>query len=158
MGRICIFAGSGHGKSSAALGGALIRATQGESVVVIQFLKGSGIGDSEFIKRLEPEIKVFHFEKSEENFDELDEKHKEEEIINIKNGINYARKVLSTGECDLLVLDEILGIVDMGIIDSEELVSMLAQRDENVDVIITGINVDEKVSSIADSVSVISMV
>ena len=32
--------------------------------------------------------------------------------INIRNGLNYAKKVLTTEECDLLVLDEALGLVD----------------------------------------------
>ncbi len=32
------------------------------------------------------------------------EKRKDEEII--RNGLNYAKKVLTTEECDLLVLDE----------------------------------------------------
>ena len=31
---------------------------------------------------------------------------KKDEEINIRNGLNYAKKVLTTEECDLLVLDE----------------------------------------------------
>ena len=71
--------------------------------------------------RLEPEIKIFRFEKSDLNFAELSEEKKTEEIINIKNGINFAKKVLSTGECDLLILDELLGLIDNSIITVEDL-------------------------------------
>ena len=73
-------------------------AALGKSVMIIQFLKGKGLADSEFLGRLEPEIKIFRFEKSDLNFAELSEEKKTEEIINIKNGINSAKKVLSTGE------------------------------------------------------------
>ena len=116
QGAICIFSGDGHGKSPAALGEAVLTAAAGGSVVIIQFLKGKGLEDTEFIHRLEPEIKIFRFEKSDVNFDELPEDKKQEEILNIKNGLNYAKKVLSTGECDLLILDEVLGLIDNRII------------------------------------------
>lgn len=43
----------------------------------------------------------------------------------MKNGLNFARKVLATSECDLLVLDEILGVVDAGVISVEELCAII---------------------------------
>ena len=65
-GLIYIYGGEGHGKSPAALGRALQSACRGEDVLIIRFLKGRGLSDSDFIKRLEPEIKIFRFEKSDE--------------------------------------------------------------------------------------------
>jgi len=62
-GTIHIYNGDGHGKSPAALGRAVSMACQGKSVVIIQFLKGRGLEDSEFLRRMEPEIKLFRFEK-----------------------------------------------------------------------------------------------
>ena len=56
---------------------------------------------------MEPEIKLFRFEKSDGNFVELPEEKKQEEIQNIRNGIGFAKKVLTTGECDLLILDDL---------------------------------------------------
>ena len=32
----------------------------------------------------------------------------------MKNGLNFAKKVLATGECDVLILDEALGLVEAG--------------------------------------------
>ena len=63
-GKVMIFMGDGYGKSAAALGIAMKRASENDRVVIIQFLKGKGITESEFTKRLEPEIKIFRFEKS----------------------------------------------------------------------------------------------
>ena len=104
-GLIYIYSGDGRGKSPAAIGRAVQAAVEGKHVVIIQFLKGKGLEDSEFLRRMEPEIKLFRFEKSDENFEELPEEKKAEEISNIRNGMNVARKVLATGECDLLIVD-----------------------------------------------------
>lgn len=153
QGQIYIYSGDGHGKSPAALGKAVMTAASGESVVIIQFLKGRGLSDSEFLSRLEPEIKIFRFEKSDINFDELSEEKQQEEIINIKNGLNFARKVLTTGECDLLILDEVLGLIDNGIISVEDLKSILELRDDETDIIMTGIALNDEVCMLADHVS-----
>ena len=63
-GLVQIYSGEGHGKSAAAIGRALQVACNGENVVIIRFLKG--MRNDGFLKRLEPEIKIFRFEKSEE--------------------------------------------------------------------------------------------
>lgn len=150
-GTIHIYTGDGRGKSPAALGRAVQTAAAGRSVVIIQFLKGKGLEDSEFVRRMEPEIKLFRFEKSDENFEQLSPEKKEEEIMNIRNGINFARKVLSTGECNLLVLDEVLGLLRMDIISDEELKSLVELQGET-DIIMTGTYVNDAVCALADRV------
>ena len=148
-GLIHIYTGDGRGKSPAALGRAVLAAVEGKRVVIIQFLKGKGLGDADFLRRLEPEIKVFHFEKADENFEELSEERKQEETLNIKNGINFANKVLTTGECDLLILDEVLGLVDKNIITVEEFKELLEARDET-DIILTGITINDEICVLAE--------
>ena len=101
-GKVTIFMGDGYGKSAAALGIAMKRASEHDRIVIIQFLKGKGITDSEFTKRLEPEIKIFRFEKSEIDYLERTPEEQREAAVNIRNGLSYARKVLATGECNLL--------------------------------------------------------
>lgn len=151
-GRIHIYTGDGRGKSPAALGRALQAASNGQTVVIIQFLKGRGLSDSGFIRRMEPEIKLFNFEKSDENFAELTEEKKKEEIINIRNGINFAKKVLSTGECDLLILDEVLGLIDKDIISVEDLKAVLEYKSDT-DIIMTGTSLVDEICVLADEVS-----
>lgn len=156
-GRVYIYTGDGRGKSPAALGRALQAAAEGREVVIIQFLKGKGLSDSAFLKRLEPEIKLFHFEKSDENYAELSEEKKKEEIRNIRNGINFARKVLTTGGCDLLILDEVLGLIEKDIISAEDLKALLECRGET-DMIMTGISLKDEICVLADEVSKIETV
>lgn len=152
MSMIHIYTGDGRGKSPAALGRAVQAAANGEQVVIIQFLKEKGLEDTEFVRRMEPDIKLFRFEKSDENFEELSEEKKAEEIMNIRNGLNFANKVLSTGECNLLILDEVLGLLDKGIIETEDLKALLAQKGDT-DIILTGISLNDEVCILADEVS-----
>lgn len=153
QGKICIYSGDGHGKSPAALGKALQAASQGKQVVIIQFMKGKGLEESEFLKRLEPEIKFFRFEKSEEDFIDLPKKAQEEEIQNIKNGLNFAKKVLHTGECDLLIPDEVLGLLDNEIISCQDFRNILLSKAEETTIIMTGIQLTDEICAMADQVS-----
>lgn len=149
-GLVQVYSGEGHGKSAAALGRAIQVAGMGRDVVIINFLRGCQ--NEEIMKRLEPEIKVFRFEKSEEEFALLSDERKQDEICNIKNGLNFAKKVLTTGECGLLILDEVLGLIDNGIITMEDLSHILDVRSEDVDIILTGIRLNDDVCQLADEV------
>ena len=149
-GTIQVFYGNGVGKSAAALGNAIRFASQGKNTIIIQFLKSEV--NSEYFERLEPEIKLFRFERAKEGFENLSEEQKQEEKINILNGLNYAKKVLGTGECDLLVLDEVLGVIDEGIVFEDDIKDALANKAFGTNVILTGQNIAPGIFEIADSV------
>ncbi|MCR5272334.1 MAG: cob(I)yrinic acid a,c-diamide adenosyltransferase [Lachnospiraceae bacterium] len=144
-----IFCGDGHGKTSAALGSAVRKASEGKSVIIIQFLKGKA-GEIEFLNRLEPEIKIFRFEKNDGMFESLTEEQKQEEIINMKNGLNFARKVLSTRESDIVILDEVLGLVDMKAIDVSDILNVIEAKADDAEVILTGRVLDPEIAKVAD--------
>lgn len=91
-GIIQIYYGEGQGKTSAALGKAIRKASNGQSAYVVQFMKGQL--DTKYLTRLEPEVKVFRFERCSEGFDALDEAEKQEQKQNIQNGLNFAKKAL----------------------------------------------------------------
>ena len=96
-------------------------------------------------------MKIFRFEKADCYFEKLTEDAKREESLNILNGLNYAKKVLSTGGCDLLVLDEALGLIDQKIITEKDLQLILECRDET-DVILTGKVLPDGICRMADKV------
>lgn len=145
------------GKTALALGKSIQALTRQKQVIMIQFLKGSQkLFQMDAMKRLEPELKIFRFEKSENYFRELSEEQKQEETINIRNGLNYAKKVLSTGECDLLVLDEVLGLLDLHILSEEELEALLECRSE-ADVILTGKLLPASVRRLANRVEYVQV-
>ena len=130
-GKIQVYYGEGRGKTSAALGYAIHEASKGESVIVIQFLKQKDEDE-------EPEIRLFRFQKSEKFYRELPAEEQLEEQMNMKNGINYARKVLQTGECDILILDEVLGLLDEKIVPEEEILQLMALKSDDMHMIMTG--------------------
>ena len=78
-GSVQVYYGEGRGKSPAALGRAIRAASEGKTVFIIQFLKGKSDGQMEFLRRLEPEIKFFRFEKSEEYYNALSAEEQHEE-------------------------------------------------------------------------------
>ncbi|MDO4522724.1 MAG: cob(I)yrinic acid a,c-diamide adenosyltransferase [Eubacteriales bacterium] len=155
-GSVHIFCGEGRGKSVAAIGKAIQEASEGKSVMIIQFLKKRYSEQMEFIARLEPEIKLFRFERSEKSYDSLSEQEREEEKRNIQNGMNFARKVLSTQGCDVLVLDEVLGLPQTGVIDIEGIRSLMEMKDE-MSLILTGVSRSEELWEQADEVTLMQM-
>ena len=112
-GMIQAFYGTGKGKTSAAVGQALRELQHGQRITMIQFLKGKVADDFQVLERLEPDVQIFRFDKSEENYCDLSEREKEEEKANILNGFNFSKKVLETGESDVIILDELLGLIDL---------------------------------------------
>ena len=153
-GTVQVIYGTGKGKTGAALGRAIQGLNQGKTVIVIQFMKGSTVkNDLDILKRLEPEMKVFRFEKQAAEFEDLSPDEKKEELMNIRNGLNFANKVIRTGECDLLILDEILGLLDYHILTLEELRSMIGEKEDEMDLILTGKMCPEGLKSCVDCIS-----
>ena len=150
-GKLQIYCGSGKGKTTAAIGLAIREASRGRSVFVVQFLKGKHPEEISFIQRLEPEIKMFRFQKREDSFEDLTPQEREEEIPNLRNGLNFARKVLATGECDVLILDEVLGLVEQGIATLDEIHGLLDSA-EDTELIFTGIKLCPEMLEWADEV------
>ena len=152
-GYVQIFCGKGDGKSSAAIGKGIFSAIEGRRVIIVQFMKQKDLAEVEFFKQLEPQIKLFRFEKKDTSFSELSEQEKNDEVTNILNGLNFAKKVLTTGECDVLILDEALGLIDEGIISMEDIIQVISAKSEEEIVFLTGINLPEELREYVNVVS-----
>ncbi|MBQ8304800.1 MAG: cob(I)yrinic acid a,c-diamide adenosyltransferase [Blautia sp.] len=153
-----IYCGNGKGKSTLAMGLSIKAALQEKSVIIIQFLKGKELGEYEAIENLNGvDIKIFRFEKLDAFFEDLTPEEQEEESRNIRNGVNFARKVIATDECDFLVLDEILGLPDIGIITEETIEDLLkARRDEGMHIVMTGRVCPDSLRKYADRVTTLT--
>ena len=66
-----VFYGPGKGKTSAAVGQCIRAASLGQSVIIIQFLKGKDAEEFNFLERLDPARQLCRCEKSEESNDLL---------------------------------------------------------------------------------------
>lgn len=147
-----IYCGPGKGKTSVAIGQAIRAVGYGKRAIVIQFLKGRATSRLDFLNAMEPEVRLFRFEKKDKFYEDLTEEEKKEENLNIRNGLNFARKVLLTEECDMLILDEILGALEFGIVSEEEIESLIRVKDDETELIMTGNVVTEALKNAADRV------
>ena len=137
-GLIQVYCGPGKGKTSVAIGQAIRAVGHGKTAIVIQFLKGRPTSEVDYLSVFEPDIKLFRFEKKNKYYEDLTEEERQEENSNIRNGLNYAKKVLVTQECDMLILDEILGAIEYGIISEEDVENLFRIKDEETEIILTG--------------------
>ena len=147
-----IYCGPGKGKTSVAIGQAIRAVGYGKRAIVIQFLKGRATSRLDFLNAMEPEVRLFRFEKKDKFYEDLTDEEKKEENLNIRNGLNFARKVLLTEECDMLILDEILGALEFGIVSEEEIESLIQAKDYETELIMTGNVVTEALKNAADRV------
>ena len=124
-GNVEVICGEGLGKTSLALGKGLSALMEHKRVIMIQFLKGCSPKDEqEILERLEPDFKVFRFEKSNTFF-----------------------------ECDVLILDEVLGIIDQNIITLEDVEKLLEVKEEDLNLVMTGKVFPEKLKPYVDAIS-----
>lgn len=151
--RIQIYCGTGSGRSAAAIGQGIRYACAGKSVFVVRFLKGKASMELEYLKRLEPEIKQFCFDKFDQCYSSLNAEEQEEERIHIQTGLGFAKKVLSANECDVLILDEVLDLAAMNIVDSSVLISLIEAAGEETVIIMTGKSRCEQLWPYADRVT-----
>ncbi|MDO5136301.1 MAG: cob(I)yrinic acid a,c-diamide adenosyltransferase [Eubacteriales bacterium] len=152
-----VYCGNGRGKTTLAMGQSLRASAQGKSVIIIQFLKGNERRDLDFLEELnQMDIKIFRFERMEACYNDLSPKEQDEEKRNILNGLNFARKVVATQECDFLVLDEILGLLDKGIATPEMIGEILKQKDESMHIVLTGRQMSEGLLGYVDSVTTLN--
>ena len=152
-----VYCGGGKGKTTLATGQCLRAAAQGKSVIIIQFLKGKERRELDFLEEIENlDIKIFRFEKMDNCYDDLNEQEKAEEKINILNALNFARKVIATQECDFLLLDEILGLLDNGIATEEALEDILKIKDESMHILLTGRELPKGLRPYVDSITTLT--
>lgn len=121
-GNLRIYYGDGHGKSEAALGSAISQMGSGKNAAVLFFDKEKWITYERVLQKLEPELKLFYYEDQ-------------------RNGFQYGKKVIVTGAYGLVVLDDLFGLLEKGVVSEEELGKLVAEIPEDMVVICTGENV-----------------
>jgi cob(I)alamin adenosyltransferase len=149
-GTVQVYTGDGKGKTTAALGLALRAVGHGLTVYMIQFMKGSSnYGELSAAGRLEG----FTIEQSgrDEFVDRQDPA--QVDIDFAAAGLARARAVLTAGEHDIVILDEINVALDFGLVRLEDVLSLVEQRPEHVELVMTGRSAHPEVVKVADLVS-----
>ncbi|MBM6828330.1 cob(I)yrinic acid a,c-diamide adenosyltransferase [Anaerotignum lactatifermentans] len=151
QGQISVYYGAGKGKTCVALGRGLRALGEDLRVVMIQFMDYHSHKEMALLEKLEPDFRVFHFEKNRTG-EVITEEIRKEIAGEIRNAYNFAKKILDTGECEMLMLDGILECVEEGFLPETDVVALMEKRPENMDMILTGSGLPGGVAERANSI------
>ncbi len=178
LGLVHVYTGDGKGKTSAAMGAMLRAVGQGMRVFIIQFMKGGAYtGELISAKNFLPHVKFIQYGKPcikeqkqmkllgintpYQYFDYVrddiecgtcrwcfvnDMKQKEYCI----EGMKKAWEVASSGEYDMVILDEVNVAVSLGFVKKEELIRLIKNKYERTELIITGRGAPKEIIRLAD--------
>ncbi len=154
-GLVQVYTGTGKGKTTAALGLGLRAAGHGWKVCMIQFMKGKiNYGELEGVERVEG-MTIEQFGRP----DFVDKENPAQVDIDwARKGFERAREIMASGECDMIILDEINVAVDFNLLKEEEVLEMIRNRPAHLEAILTGRYASPGIINIADLVSVVSEV
>lgn len=152
-GLIQVYCGNGKGKTTATIGLGIRALGNNMKVIMIQFLKNNDTGECRLLKQLEPSFKVFHFEKNRDFTWNLNEEEKKELKQEVGMALKFAKKVMDTGECDILILDEILAAIQTGFVEVESLVELIDAKPDVMELVLTGRVVPEEIINKVDYIS-----
>ncbi|MBE6022037.1 MAG: cob(I)yrinic acid a,c-diamide adenosyltransferase [Cellulosilyticum sp.] len=154
-GLVQVYYGKGKGKTTSAIGLGIRALGNDYKVIMIQFLKNDMTGECKMIKDLEPNFKIFHFEKKRGFTWQLNDEEKQELKSETSNALKFASKVMDTGQCDVLILDEILNSLELGFVSEEDVCSLIDQKSDDVELVLTGRSLPESIAQRADYISCI---
>lgn len=130
-----VYFGSGKGKTTAALGLILRAVGCGIPCFLVQFLKDTKCGELETLRKLG--VTVFRGKAPQAAFarDMTPEQLEETRGIHNENLTNAVEESKGGG---LLVLDELLDAVELGLVDESAVRLLLENRPDNLELVITG--------------------
>jgi cob(I)alamin adenosyltransferase len=145
-----VYTGNGKGKTTAALGLALRAVGRGLNVCMFQFIKGGGpYGEQLVAGKLAPLFSIFQTGRP----GWVNTKDSTEDRRIAQEAFVKARGLLTSGDYDLFICDEINGAVGFGLIDVEQVLELIRLRPEKVELVLTGRNANEQVIEAADLVT-----
>lgn len=152
LGLIHIYTGDGKGKTTSSVGLSIRALGAGLKVVFCQFLKSGTSSEINILKSLDnltliqgEGVKGFIKYMSEEEVKHVTKIHNEM----LKRCIALCEEK----KCDMLILDEIMAAVNLGVADYELLLNFLRNRPENIEVVMTGRDPRPELIEMADYVS-----
>ncbi|MBU05106.1 MAG: cobinamide adenolsyltransferase [Dehalococcoidales bacterium] len=149
-GLVQIFTGEGKGKTSAALGTVVRALGYGLRVCIIVFMKGDyPYSEWSFLASL-PHVKIARF-----GFRTFADPRniKPQEKEQAKQGLATAREMMLSGNFDLVVLDEVNVVTAWKLAEVDEVIKLIRDKPTNVELILTGRYVDQKLIGLADLVT-----
>ncbi|UCC68088.1 MAG: cob(I)yrinic acid a,c-diamide adenosyltransferase [Armatimonadota bacterium] len=161
-GLIQVYTGTGKGKTTAALGLAMRAAGHGLRVCFVQLLKrGWDSGERKAAQRLSPEIEIHAFgapqwgdqSKADKDTPWWELPPSEEDRKQAREGALFALRAVTSGDYDIVVLDEVFGALKLGLISLEEVMELIQRKPPKVELVLTGREAPDEVLGQADLVT-----
>lgn len=157
LGLVHIYCGEGKGKTTCSVGLTVRACGYGLHVLFMQFLKSGDSSELKILKSL-PGIDVLGTKPIKKfSFQMTEEEKAETRRINAEQFADMV-KMLENDHYDMLVLDEVLGAIEAGLLDDQLIVNFLKNRPEQLEVVMTGRYPTEELKELADYVSRIDKV
>lgn len=160
-----VFTGEGKGKTTAALGLALRAFGHKFRVLILQFIKGGRDSGELYALQKLSEISettdnfgYIEIRQLGEGFTKKGSKTENEHKKAAINALNQAMKEVTSGNWDMVILDEILYAAKFGLLSEDDIFSLIDKKTENIHLVLTGRNASEAIINKADLVSDIKCV
>ncbi len=134
-GLVEVYTGNGKCKTTAALGLAMRAIGSGLKVYMFQFLKGRDSGELNTARILAPN---FVIEQGGSKTLCIGKQRSDKDIRLAQNLFKKARNIIRKGDYDVVILDEINMAVHFGLVSIEQVLSLIKEKPEHVELILTG--------------------
>lgn len=161
-GLVQVYTGEGKGKTTAALGLALRAVGQGMRVCVVQFMKGGWqSGERLAAARLAPELEIRAFgakrwgdsSQAEEGTPWWALPPSDADRAEAREAMLWARRAVTAGQYSIVVLDEVLGALNCGLVTLDEVLGIVCAKPPEVELVLTGRGAPPEVVTAADLVT-----
>lgn len=154
LGLVQVYTGNGKGKTTASLGLAFRASGCGLKTIVVQFLKPSEEYGEQIAAR-----ETGLFEIISLGLDHMGtDVPREEDIRLAKEALSRLSEILSSGEYDLVIADEINVAMSWELLAPSEVIEVLEKRAPNTEVVLTGRGAPEEIKDYADLVTEMKLI
>lgn len=147
-GYIHIYTGNGKGKTTAAFGLAIRAALSDKKVFIAQFVKDMKYNETKIEEYL-PNITIKQLGRG--CF--ISKEPQKEDVEAAKLGLEECSVVLSSGDYDLVILDEIMIAIYFKLLKTSDVIDVLKNKNIKTETVLTGRYAPEELLEIADLVT-----
>ena len=175
-GLVISYIGDGKGKTSAAMGLAVRAAGAGMNVFILQFVKAKKPEDDQPLQSGEwpvsSEVDFFDNISSSSGIGKIDNgqvgvgfvgilgdrKEREAHMRQALQGLERARQLITSGEYDVVILDEIISALELKLIEERDILDLISIKPEMLHLVLTGHDKYPKLIKASDLVTEMKMV
>lgn len=154
-GCVHIYCGDGKGKTTCVMGLATRAAGSGKKVLLHQFLKENNSSERNIIDHI-PKITVVPGAKMDKFTFQMNEEERKQ--LHEANDAMFDELIAMVADYDMIVLDECVYAMSMGLLTEDKVIDFLATKPESLEVVMSGRNPSERLMEYADYISEIKKV